>query len=102
MSKKKILVIILCILAPIGILTGIYISKDAQKSIETVENIITEEIDRIEETENNANTVQNTVKENKSTTTIEDLTEKEEQALEEQETEDEAFELQRKYSIQRR
>ena len=69
---------------------GTYISKEAQEAIEVVQNIVLDEIDKTD------NDIEIT-KENKSTTTIEDLTEQDEQALEEQEIEDEAFELQRKY-----
>ncbi len=90
-EKRRVLILLVCLLAILGVFANIYTDKKTVNKIETLENIIFKEIDNIEETE----TIQNTTeKENKSTTTIEDLTHEEEEALEEQEIEDEAFELQ--------
>lgn len=89
--KKKILVIVACILAVIAVLSGIYLGEESQKAVEELKNVVVNEIENIE--------IDNTItvtdkKENISTTEIEDLTEQQEIELEEQETEAESFELQ--------
>ncbi len=83
-EKKNVLILLACLLVILGVFASIYTDEKTVNKIETLENIVFNEIDNIEETE----------KENKSTTEIQDLTLEEEKALEEQETEDEAFELQ--------
>lgn len=96
-KRNKILIIVACILAVFAVLANIYISEEAGKAIETVQNIVINEIDTIEEQEENA--VKEQTKENASTTEIQDLSVEEEQQLEEQEIESESFELQRRNSI---
>ncbi len=91
-KRNKILVAIACILAVFAVLANIYISEEAGKAIETVQNIVINEIDITEEQEENA--ILEESKENASTTEIQDLSVEEEQQLEEQEIESEAFELQ--------
>lgn len=90
-KRNKILVAIACILAVFAVLANIYISEEAGKAIETVQNIVMNEIDNIEAQEEN--TVEAT-EENQSTTEIPDLSIEEEQQLEEQNVESEGFELQ--------
>lgn len=97
-ERKKIFVTIIIVLFAIAsALAGTYISKEAQDAIETVQNIVLDELDKTETQQSNIET-----KENKSTTVIEDLTEEDEQLLEEQEIEDEAFELQGNIAYERR
>ena len=96
-KRNKILVAIACILAVFAVLANIYISEEAGKAIETVQNIVINEIDITEEQEENA--ILEESKENASTTEIQDLTVEEEQQLEQQEIESESFELQRRNSI---
>lgn len=75
--KKKILIVLACIVAVIGVLCGIYFpNSEINNTIDDVQDIIIDEIENI------------------STTEIPELTETDEQTLEVQETEDEAFELQ--------
>lgn len=93
-KRNKILIFVVCILATLAVLANIFISREAGEAIETVQNIVMNEIDITEEQEENAKKEQEEVKENASTTEIQDLSVEEEQQLEEQEIENEAFELQ--------
>lgn len=75
--KKKILIVLACIVAIAGVLCGIYFpDSEINNTIDDIQDIIIDEIENI------------------STTEIPELTEIDEQILEVQETEDEAFELQ--------
>ena len=89
--KKNILIAVACILAVLIVFSNIYLTKEATEVIETVQNIVMNEIDNIEAQEEN--TVEATEK-NQSTTEIPDLSTEEEQQLEEQNVESEGFELQ--------
>lgn len=78
--KKKILIVLACIVAVIGVLCGIfYEDSEINNTISTVQNTIVNEIKEID---------------NPSTTEIPELTENDEQVVEVQETEAEAFEEQ--------
>lgn len=83
--KIKILTIIVCILAVLGTLTGIYVDQATKEKIEVIQNMVLDEIDR---------ELDNRAEDNASTINIEQGTEEEEIQLEGQETENEAFELQ--------
>lgn len=90
MKKKILITIIIAVIA-------VFISKMCfNDEVEEVNN----SIERIEAAE--TNTIENTVKENASTTEIQDLSIEEEKSLEEQDIESESFELERKYRIRRR
>lgn len=86
-NKILILTIIACILAVLGTAAGIYIDQETKEKIEVIQNIVLDEIDRTKE-------IKNSIEDNASTINIEAGTEDEEQELEKQETENEAFELQ--------
>lgn len=75
--KKKILIVLACLVAVAGVLCGIYLpDSEINNTIDNIQGVIIDEI------------------ENLSTTEIPQLSETDEQTLEVQETEDEAFELQ--------
>ena len=80
MNKKKIFIAILAVI--IGIITGLgfYETNKDKSTGEVIESVI--------------NDVQDVIEENESSTEIPELTEDDEQALEEQIVEDESFELQ--------
>ena len=95
-NKKKILIIILCVLSVFGTLCGIYLPDEPiNNTIKDVQNIIIEEIEEIDSeiliediTENEEeSSTQNTIEDK-------DLTIEDEHLLEEEEVEDETFELQ--------
>lgn len=90
--KKKILIVVACILAVISCLCMIFFdNKELNDSISTIQNVVQEEIENIE----NIDTYEMTTEEidNLATTEIIEQTEEEENA-QEQEVEDESFELQ--------
>lgn len=87
--KKKILIVLACMLAILLVISELYLSQETTNVIETVQNLVINEI----ETEENRSILEQ--KENASTTEIQNLSEEEEKAVEEQEIESEAFELQR-------
>ena len=87
--KKKIYITLACILAIFLVISKLYLSQETTNVIETVQNIVLDEIEKENRIEADA------IKENASTTEIQTLSEEEEIQLEEQETENEAFELQR-------
>lgn len=89
--KKKVLVIVACILGVFLVLSNIYLTKETSEIIETVQNIVMNEIDNIEAQEEN---IVKEVEKNQSTTEIPDLSIEEEMNLEEQSIEGEGFELQ--------
>lgn len=95
-NKKKLLIIVACILSVAGVLCGIfYPDSEMNNTIKDVQNIVIEEIEEID-----ANIVVEDITENEEESstenTIEDeeLTIEDEHLLEEEEVEDEAFELQ--------
>lgn len=95
-NKKKILIIILCVLSVFGTLCGIYLPDEPiNNTIKDVQNIVIEEIEEIDSeifiediTENeDESSTENTIED-------EELTIEDEHFLEEEEVEDETFELQ--------
>ncbi|MBP3463780.1 MAG: C39 family peptidase [Clostridia bacterium] len=86
--KKKILIIVSCILAVIICLCGIFIpdKPEIKESVQIIQNTINNEIATYEMTEKEVDEL--------PTTEIVEQTEEDEKNIEEQEVEDEAFELQ--------
>lgn len=84
--KRKILIVLACILAVTGVLCGIYIpNSNINNSIADTQEIIQEEIKKEEQKE---------IEENISTTEIQEASIEDEENLEIQEVESESFELQ--------
>lgn len=88
--KKKILIILACVLAIIVMLCTIFkADKEVTEAIETIQNSVINEIHNID----------NVVEDNQATTEIPELYLEDEEKLEHQETEAEGFELQRRHSL---
>lgn len=94
--KKKILIVLATILIILVALSKMYLNQETTNVIETVQNLVINEI----EAEENRSILEQ--KENASTTEIQSLSEEEEKAVEEQEIESESFELQGNIAYERR
>lgn len=87
-TRNKILIILFIMLSVFIALSKLYLNKETTEVLETVQNLVINEI----ETEESRSILEQ--KENASTTEIQSLSEEEEIQLEEQTVENEAFELQ--------